>query len=97
MNPALVLLNNIIDGTDRVEPSADDCREALRSMELFPLAAGALDTLLKHPGNKEGIAHAERVVAHLKESQRRADLRAAAKRPAPPIQPEKRDDFTDLV
>lgn len=86
MNAALVMLNQIIDqGHVTVLPGAEDAREALRTIELFPLAAGALDTLLKHPGNKEGIAHAQRVVAHLQESERRASARRDTK--APPVPP----------
>lgn len=94
MNPALVMLNQIIDtGSTTVLPSAADARETLRTLELFPIAAGALDTLLKHPGDKEGIAHAQRVVAHLQESQQRA-----ATKSAPPVpQPAAGDDASDLV
>lgn len=102
MNPAIVFLNRIIDGTTAVPASLLDeneaCREVIRGFELFPLACGALRTLLEHPGNEEGIAHAKRCLQYLDESNLRALARQAAKLPAPPAPtPTAEESLDDLA
>lgn len=86
MNPAIKFLNGIVDGaaSDAMLPTAEEAREVIRGFELFPLACGALRTLLEHPDNVEGIAHAKRCLQYLDESNLRALARQAAKMPSLP-------------
>ena len=103
MNTVLKYLNVMLDGNemDACIPTLEDAREAVRTLELFPIAAGALDTLLKHPGDKEGIAHAQRCQAHLQESEARAAKRRELQNPKPPapkLAPiPQADDLDDLA
>lgn len=89
MNPAIVFLNRLIDDGEvpALAIHEEDAREVIRGFELFPLACGALRTLLDHPGNVEGIAHAKRCLQYLDESNLRALARQAAKMPTPPATP----------
>ncbi len=85
------LLNDAIANGSRADCPipADEAREALRMIELFPTAAAALRTLVQFPGDKEAKKHAERCIALLDESEARA---AKAKAPKPPAG----SDLSDL-
>lgn len=52
--------------------STDEARDALTTIEYFPIAIGALKTLIKHPGHLEAKAHAERVIAHHDKTHKKA-------------------------
>lgn len=61
---AVALLNSAIDAPSEL-CSVNDARDALRRLELWPLAIGALRVLVKHPDNKDAIAHAQRCIDHM--------------------------------
>ena len=84
MNTALKYLNFLLhDNAEPCIPTKDDAREAIRLIEMFPIAAGALQTLLKWPGDKEGIGHARRCIMLLEESEMRKKQREEARRLVP--------------
>lgn len=83
MSAVVVFLNSVIDCPTPGGLTPDDAREALRIIEMFPIAAGALQTLLKYPGDAEGIGHARRCIMLLEESETRKRKREEARRPAP--------------
>ena len=98
MSAIVVFLNSVIECPAPGGLTPDDAREALRMIELYPIAAGALQTLLKWPGDKEGIGHARRCIMLLEESEMRKRKREEAKhtashpKPAPAV-----DSLDDLA
>lgn len=96
----IAFLNAVIDAKPLPVVTEDEARAALYTLELFPLACGAVRTLIEHPADVEAVKHANRCLAHFDATAKKVAALPATRltptRPTVPAGAAASSDLSDL-